>query len=158
MSSTTGQPEDGAKHPDRRIERTRRALMNALMDLIAEQGYEKTTVQGILDRANVGRSTFYAHYFNKQDLLLRGFALGRLGHDERADAESPDAPNLTALFAHAAQMREHVKGLEGSQAFEVAVQLTLEDLENSFQSWLEEVAGGNVEEPPIWFLARMALP
>jgi len=50
------------KKSDRRIGRTRRLMHEALMALIVEKGYEAVTVQDILDRADVGRSTFYAHY------------------------------------------------------------------------------------------------
>ena len=48
--------------PDRRVNRTRRALKDALCDLILEKGYEHVTVGDVLDRADVGRSTFYAHF------------------------------------------------------------------------------------------------
>jgi AcrR family transcriptional regulator len=58
---------------DRRVRRTRELLRSALLALIAEQGYDRTTVQDILDRADVGRSTFYDHYRDKDDLLLSGF-------------------------------------------------------------------------------------
>src|SRR5262249_30079714 len=47
-------------------------LLNALLDLIVEKGYEEVTVQDIVDRANVGRSTFYKHYLDKRELLLSG--------------------------------------------------------------------------------------
>jgi AcrR family transcriptional regulator len=47
---------------DRRAARTRRALHGALMSLILRKGYEAITVQDIIDEADVGRSTFYAHY------------------------------------------------------------------------------------------------
>ena len=47
---------------DRRVQRTRHLLNEALMSLIMEKGYEAITVQDIIDRANLGRSTFYAHY------------------------------------------------------------------------------------------------
>jgi AcrR family transcriptional regulator len=57
---------------DRRIQRTRDLLHQALISLMIEKGYEVITVQDIIDRANVGRSTFYAHYVGKQDLLLSG--------------------------------------------------------------------------------------
>lgn len=57
------------KREDRRIQRTRSTLRRALVELILEQGYEAITVQQIIDRANVGRSTFYAHYLDKQQLL-----------------------------------------------------------------------------------------
>jgi AcrR family transcriptional regulator len=57
---------------DRRVQRTRQLLNEALMSLIVEKGYEAITVQNIIDRANLGRSTFYAHYQDKEDLLLSG--------------------------------------------------------------------------------------
>lgn len=55
---------------DRRVQKTRQALQNALIELILEKGYDAVMVQDILDRANVGRSTFYAHYQDKEDLLM----------------------------------------------------------------------------------------
>jgi len=61
------------KPEDRRIQRTRQSLQNALSELILEKGYEKVTVQDVIDRANVGRSTFYAHFENLDQLLLSGF-------------------------------------------------------------------------------------
>ncbi len=57
---------------DRRIQRTRGTLQDALVALMEEKGYDAITVQDILDRANVGRSTFYAHFQGKQDLLMGG--------------------------------------------------------------------------------------
>src|SRR3989337_392751 len=58
---------------DRRAARTRKALHGALMSLILRQGYEATTIQDIIDEADVGRSTFYDHYTGKEDLLRKGF-------------------------------------------------------------------------------------
>jgi AcrR family transcriptional regulator len=58
---------------ERRVRRTRRALREALIGLILEKGYERITVQEILDRADVVRSTFYAHYRDKESLLLSCF-------------------------------------------------------------------------------------
>ena len=55
---------------DRRVQKTRQALQNALIELTLEKGYDAVMVQDILDRANVGRSTFYAHYQDKDDLLM----------------------------------------------------------------------------------------
>ena len=61
------------KRIDRRVRRTRELLRNALTSLILEKGYERVTVQDICDRADVGRSTFYAHFQDKEALLLSGF-------------------------------------------------------------------------------------
>lgn len=62
-----------ARKPDRRVERTGQLLRGALVALIREKGFEALTVQEIIDRANVGRATFYAHFDNKDDLLVSGF-------------------------------------------------------------------------------------
>ena len=56
--------------PDRRVQRTRTLLKNALMQLIDEKGYDAVTIQDITERANLGRTTFYLHYVSKDDLLL----------------------------------------------------------------------------------------
>lgn len=55
---------------DRRVQRTRKLLSEAMQELILEQGYEATTVVEITERANLGRATFYLHYKDKEDLLL----------------------------------------------------------------------------------------
>lgn len=55
---------------DRRVRRTRDLLHRALIELMMERGYEKVTVADVIDRADVGRSTFYSHYRDKDDLLL----------------------------------------------------------------------------------------
>src|SRR5437867_8818115 len=57
---------------DRRIQRTRKTLHEALMALVLEGPYDSITVQQILDRANVGRSTFYTHFQDKDELLMWG--------------------------------------------------------------------------------------
>jgi len=57
---------------DRRIQKTKSLLHNALGSLIREKPYDAIVVQEILDRANVGRSTFYMHFRDKDDLLVSG--------------------------------------------------------------------------------------
>ena len=56
--------------PDRRILRTRDKLGDALIALMQEKDFDDITVQNVLDRAGVGRSTFYVHYRDKNDLFL----------------------------------------------------------------------------------------
>ncbi|MGA8029507.1 MAG: TetR/AcrR family transcriptional regulator, partial [Bryobacteraceae bacterium] len=55
---------------DRRILRTRDTLGDALFALMKEKSFDDISVQEVLDRAGVGRSTFYTHYRDKEDLLL----------------------------------------------------------------------------------------
>jgi AcrR family transcriptional regulator len=54
---------------DRRSERSRQLIREAMLELLVGARFEQITVQAILDRANVGRSTFYAHYYDKEDVL-----------------------------------------------------------------------------------------
>ncbi|MEO5686133.1 MAG: TetR/AcrR family transcriptional regulator [Burkholderiaceae bacterium] len=61
---------------DRRAARTRDLLLGALPGLMAERGFERLTIQNIIDRAGVGRATFYAHFENKEELLAG--SVGRL--------------------------------------------------------------------------------
>lgn len=55
---------------DRRIQRTRGLLREALLALIIERGYDPLIIQDITDRANLRRATFYMHYKDKEELLL----------------------------------------------------------------------------------------
>jgi AcrR family transcriptional regulator len=59
-----------SRKPDARIRRTCERLGSALITLIQEKPVDEVTVQDVLDRAAVGRSTFYLHYRDKNDLLL----------------------------------------------------------------------------------------
>lgn len=54
---------------DRRSQRTRHLVISAMMELMREKRYDAITVQDLLDRAGIGRSTFYIHYFDKEDVL-----------------------------------------------------------------------------------------
>jgi AcrR family transcriptional regulator len=56
---------------DRRIERTHQLLKDALVSLILEKGYEAVTIKDITERANVAYVTFFRHYKEKDELLVR---------------------------------------------------------------------------------------
>src|SRR5262245_47433680 len=107
--------------PDRRVRRTRRTLHEALIALILEKGYERVTVQDILDRADVGRSTFYTHFRDKEALLLTSFDGVRDELRRELDAVGPGQPMAdparpaAALFAHAHRNRRVYQALCGRQ-------------------------------------------
>lgn len=58
------------KPEDRRVRRTRAALRKALVELVLDKGFQAVTVEEITERADIGRATFYAHYRDKEDLLV----------------------------------------------------------------------------------------
>ena len=60
------------KSGDRRTQKTRKALHEALTSLLFEKSYDVILVQEILERANAGRSTFYTHFRDKSELLVEG--------------------------------------------------------------------------------------
>ncbi|MBI1279966.1 MAG: TetR family transcriptional regulator [Anaerolineaceae bacterium] len=72
------------KQGSRQVQRTRQHLEDACIALILEKGYEAVTVQDILDRANVGRSTFYSHYQDKEALLMSRFKALQQAFEEHA--------------------------------------------------------------------------
>jgi AcrR family transcriptional regulator len=115
----SGNAEATSEPPtDRRVRRTRELLRRALLELILEKGYDRITVRDILDRADVGRSTFYAHYRDKDELLLAGFEdVHTAIHAERDAAEagrtteSPFLEPLLAMFSHVGEHRHFWEAL-----------------------------------------------
>lgn len=94
---------------DRRVQRTQRLLREALLALIQEKGFEALSVQEIIDRANVGRATFYAHFDNKEDLLVSGFDELRASLRERQDYALSHASKADErVFAFSHEMIAHV--------------------------------------------------
>jgi AcrR family transcriptional regulator len=97
-----------------------------MMELLLEKPYEALTVQDILERANIGRSTFYAHYYDKQDVLesitgqmLDLFSQGMQQTEDRTEL----LPDLE-LFRHAQQMQKQLQVLLKGQSGEVLLKTT----------------------------------
>ncbi|WP_190413624.1 TetR/AcrR family transcriptional regulator [Streptomyces venezuelae] len=94
---------------DRRVRRTRAALRQALVELVLDKGFHAVTVEEITERADVGRATFYAHYRDKEDLLVgivRDLAEDRerlLPAVRQAHAEGFTGLPVKYVFEHAEQ-------------------------------------------------------
>lgn len=100
---------DMTRRDDRRVQRTRELLRGALFALIREKGFEMLTVRDIIDRANVGRATFYAHFDNKEDLLLSGFdSLRALLKERQREAQLRQGPVEERAFAFSHELFAHV--------------------------------------------------
>jgi len=55
---------------DRRSQRTRQLISDAFVELLLEKGYEAMSIRDVIERANVGRSTFYSHFKDKEELFV----------------------------------------------------------------------------------------
>jgi AcrR family transcriptional regulator len=112
-------PSKTLKRVDRRVARTSNLLQDALVALIIDKGYDAITVQDILDKANVGRSTFYAHFLDKHDLLMGGLERLKTGLAEQQEVTlthisvAPDSSGSSGMnvrpLAFSLPMLLHVK-------------------------------------------------
>jgi AcrR family transcriptional regulator len=84
---------------DRRTLRTRRMLRDSLLSLILEKGYDAVTIEEITERADLGRTTFYLHYKDKEDLLLK--SIEAISHELLSQIS--DNPPIPLVFQHAAE-------------------------------------------------------
>jgi AcrR family transcriptional regulator len=135
---------EGTARPDRRVSRTRKALKEALTDLILEKGYEAVTVQDVIDRADVGRSTFYAHFVDKDDLLMAILAdLDVPGPD--TSTWKPDDPAFAwtlELFRHFGSGKRLFKAVASGQSGSLARRETTQRLEDLARAELSRLEAG----------------
>ena len=110
---------------DRRVQRTRQILQEAQLALILEKGYDAVTVQDVIDRANVGRATFYSHFQDKDDLFLSGFESLRDQFEQHLLTQSAmngDPWNLSlVMFQHAQSHLQIYKAMAGKQSGKIAM-------------------------------------
>ena len=124
---------------DRRSQRTRHLLGEALVELIREKDYNTITVSDIIDRANIGRSTFYAHYHDKDDLLVGELdrvieVLSRRIPDHE---ESPFFPSL-GLFRHVGEEYELYKALLWGSGIDLLIKHLQKSLSKRIEQGLQE--------------------
>ncbi len=137
-----------ANQSDRRVLKTRQAIHEALFSLMQERQYSKITIQDIIDRANVGRSTFYQHFTTKDELLfssiehllevLNQYILSYVEHNGDRFGLIP----VVELFEHIKENNRVIKGLirsESSGLFFLKVQEYWSDrVEQALKSKLPE--------------------
>jgi len=135
--------------PDRRVNRTRKALKEALTDLILEKGYESVTVQDVIDRADVGRSTFYAHFVDKDDLLMAILAdLEVPGPDTSSwQADDPAFAWTLELFRHFGSGKRLFKAVASSQSGALARRETTQQLETLAKAELSRLNAARKLDP-----------
>jgi AcrR family transcriptional regulator len=102
------------KTADRRARRTRHQVSGALVDLIREKRFDDITVQNLIDRAGVGRSTFYSHFRDKEDAFE--YQWRHLAHHlaEQIDWDKAGSDSffpVTFFFAHLQEAQSFYRGL-----------------------------------------------
>lgn len=127
-----------AESTDRRVRRTRDALHRALIELMIERGYERVTVSDIIARADVGRSTFYAHYRDKDDLLL--VSCTEFLRREISRAPGPPFTSLRVMFHLAAHHPAVYRPLIGPKAATTVL--------HAYRRALSELVGELLDEQP----------
>jgi len=117
---------------DRRVQKTRKLLQDALIELVAQKSYESVSIREILETANVGRSTFYSHFQDKDQLLHS--ILDRLDElfgqhekqflDAKKNLGNADIMNLThefsptlSLFQFVGQNHRFFKPMLGNRGY-----------------------------------------
>ena len=125
---------------DRRSRRTRHLVTKAMAELLQEKRYEDITVRDILDRADIGSSTFYAHYFDKEDVqasLIQQLFEQLLQQLLRRNGKQEVVPSLE-LFQHVQQnvepLQALIPGRFGETFWEVAERTMSQMIEQSLKS------------------------
>ena len=124
---------------DRRSQRTRRLLSSALVELIREKDYNNITVSDIIERANVGRSTFYAHYRDKDNLFVGELdrVIELLGQRIPGQDEMPYFPSL-GLFRHVGEEFELYKALLWTPGLDLLIKHMQKSLSKRIEEGLVE--------------------
>ncbi len=151
-----------ARQQDRRVQRTRKMLREALEALILEEGYDEVSIQDITEKANLGRATFYLHFRDKDELLLEvmdqlvATFFEQVPQGTAAQWHLEDTKSIVKLFDFAAEHYDLYRILTiGSGGITAARQLhtsIAENLKVYLQSELEQ--NGTEPAVPIDFIVN----
>ena len=121
MSTNEHLPLAESQKTDARVRRSRDALGDALIALMQEKAFDTITVQDVLDRAHVSRSTFYAHYSDKDDLLMsdaeeffEALSMALSAHGDKSDRVFP----VKEFFTHLSDVQPFFKALVKSGTYQ----------------------------------------
>jgi AcrR family transcriptional regulator len=133
------------KKTDARVRRTRDALGDALIALMQEKPFDTITVQDVLDRAHVSRSTFYTHYSDKDDLLMsdaeeffEALSMALSQHGDKSDRVFP----VREFFSHLSDVQPFFKALVKSGKYHENMELARGHFARGIERRLAELARG----------------
>src|SRR5262245_43839664 len=133
------------KKIDARVRRTRDALGDALVALMQEKPFDSITVQDVLDRAQVGRSTFYSHFSDKDDLLMsdadeffESIAMALSVHGDKSDRVFP----VKEFFSHIIDAKQFLDALKSAGKMHVNFELAQGHFARGIEKRLKELPRG----------------
>lgn len=139
---------------DRRSQRTRQLISDAFIELLLEKGYEAISISDVIERANVGRSTFYSHFKDKEELFAS--QLDRLletlsRHLPLHVEQNPFFPSL-GLLQHIQEQQKLFRALSWTSGMDVSTR----HLQKSMSEKIEEKlkADGKTYQVPIPVMAN----
>ena len=148
------------KKLDARVRKTRDALGDALVELMQEKPFDSITVQDVLDRAHVGRSTFYSHFSDKDDLQMsdadeffEGLAMALSVHGDISERVFP----VKEFFQHVSEARQFVSALANSGRMHDNMELAQGHFARGIERRLNELPQGAsipVNERPLLGVAH----
>lgn len=147
---------------DRRQQKTRTAIFKAFTSLLSEKSYNNITVQDIIDRADVGRTTFYSHFETKDD-LLRSLCEGLFDHIISSAVDSAHSHGLysdgkppASLFCHLLQHLQkndrNILGLLSCESNELFLRYFRDSMNKLVREHLTVGDSGLASDVPMDFL------
>lgn len=140
---------------DRRSQRTRQLISDAFVELLLEKGYETMSIRDVIERANVGRSTFYSHFKDKEELFVSQLdrlleTLSRHLPQEHIE-KNPYFPSL-GLFQHIQEQQKLFRALSWTSG----VDILTKHLQKSMSEKIEERLRSNAQtyEIPVPVMAN----
>lgn len=148
---------------DRRQQKTRQAIFSAFSHLLEGKSFGNITVREIIDEANVGRSTFYAHFETKDDLLkamctdifehVFSKNLKSESNHDFSHSEHNFEKELTHILYHLQDNKRNLKGLFSCESGELFM--------NYFKGYLQGMFSAHIEkihyQAPIEYVLNMAV-
>ena len=129
------------KKVDRRTQRTQHQLGRALVELVEEKRFDDITIQDVIDRADVGRSTFYTHFRDKEDLFRKDWEKFLDFLAQQIDWEKAGTGSfmpVVFLFSHLQDAQTFYKGLVRSRKTDGLMKSGTEHLSRKIETALNQ--------------------
>ena len=136
---------------DRRFDRTERAIANAFMELLSTTRYAAITTSELIERAGIGRSTFYAHYHGKDDVLqtvvtsICDHVLSPTGPESGHDFSGRHSSEalIEHTLLHLRERESGIRALVFSESADVLARCLHEQLVEHIETMLPSILPGN---------------